>query len=411
MQEYIIQKKELYQQLFLFIDDENDDDDYYVDLINFLIKQKITESTSEMKLFIRLLINISCDLHRIPNLHKKIEKIFLFLKSNINKMLSNVEIFEIAIDNKLILLFLLENNILTIDSNITYMILSMIHKNSMPYYYFFFPEIKQFVGSEKLKIIEKELLKYDSNIFINFEEKRRKGENEAYICSLIRNDSIKEFINYVEKNDIQLSSTIKPSPFETNLFLLKSNPTLIQYASFYGSIEIFKYLKSKNIKLSPSLWLYAIHSNCTKLIGILEKNKVKPPNNSYEKCFCELIKYHHNDIAQYILINKLSNISESKYSEKTLKCIMKYHNYQYFPDDFIRNNYIFYALFDYGYLKLVEPYLEPMSELIIQNKILFSIVIIFKQKPLMLFLFCHKFHEIIYICLNDISCFIFQFNY
>ena len=101
----------------------------------------------------------------------------------------------------------------------------------------------------------------------NFHELRKVGEDENFICKLIRDDNIKDFIVYVNKNNIQLNTPIKLSIFETNAFLIKKQNesqnkgiTLTEYAAFFGSIQIIKYLQMEGEKLTPSLWLYAIHS-------------------------------------------------------------------------------------------------------------------------------------------------------
>ena len=47
-----------------------------------------------------------------------------------------------------------------------------------------------------MKFFKSELLEEDPNSFTNYEEKRQEGENDSYICSLIREDSVEEFIAY-----------------------------------------------------------------------------------------------------------------------------------------------------------------------------------------------------------------------
>ena len=54
--------------------------------------------------------------------------------------------------------------------------------------------MKDAISTEERKTIEDELLKQDPNIFEDFEEKCQLGENDSYISSLIRNDSIEDFI-------------------------------------------------------------------------------------------------------------------------------------------------------------------------------------------------------------------------
>ena len=98
---------------------------------------------------------------------------------------------------------------------------------------------------------------------------------------MIREDSIEEFITYDNKNDYPLNSYIKESIFETNDFLIKhKKTTLIEYAAFFGSTQIFKYLYKNEVELTSSLWLYGIHSDNAEIIQLLEENKVEPPNES-----------------------------------------------------------------------------------------------------------------------------------
>ena len=99
-----------------------------------------------------------------------------------------------------------------------------------------------------------------------------------------------------------------PSIFETNYLLLKNKKTtLIEYSAFFGAIQIFRYLIQNKVELTPSLWLYAIHSQNAEIIHLLESNEIEPPENKsmknkYEAIFIESIKCHHNSIADYIKI-------------------------------------------------------------------------------------------------------------
>ena len=115
------------------------------------------------------------------------------------------------------------------------------------------------------KSIESEIKEQYNEEINNFEEKCRIGENDSYICSLIRQDSVEEFISYVNKNNVSLSSQILPSIYETNSFLIGKEPTLIQYAFYFGSIQIIRYLKYNNVLLSNSSWMYVVNSNNAEL--------------------------------------------------------------------------------------------------------------------------------------------------
>lgn len=52
------------------------------------------------------------------------------------------------------------------------------------------------------------------------------------------------------KTNLSLHLKIKKSVFESNSFLLDIEPTLIEYAAFFGSIQIFRYLRYNDVALS-----------------------------------------------------------------------------------------------------------------------------------------------------------------
>ena len=162
------------------------------------------------------------------------------------------------------------------------------------YIYYFQPEL---ISYETKKSIED----------ANFDENREEGENHNYLCKLIRNDSVEEFIIYLNEQNLSPKKTkIELTRFETNTFLIeKKDISLIEYAMFFGSIQIVKYLQLNDVDLNPSLWLYAIHSNNPELIHFLEENHVLPDDKTYQKCFIESVKCYHNNIAHYIQDNLL----------------------------------------------------------------------------------------------------------
>ena len=55
------------------------------------------------------------------------------------------------------------------------------------------------------KMIEKEFTRLGQNVLTDFEEKRQKGENDSYVCSLIRNDSVEEFVTYLNQTNLSFS--------------------------------------------------------------------------------------------------------------------------------------------------------------------------------------------------------------
>lgn len=154
------------------------------------------EDREKLKKVLQLITKIANNHHRDENLFKNIFNIIQNYTETIIESFSNYEIFDIFKSNKLILLFLFSNKTIFVDDKINEIIISKIEKNGNRYCYFFYPEIKDFNDEEIMKGIEEELLSIDINIFDNFNEKRQKGENESYICSLIRQDSIQEFVSF-----------------------------------------------------------------------------------------------------------------------------------------------------------------------------------------------------------------------
>ena len=57
--------------------------------------------------------------------------------------------------------------------------------------------MKNWLEKKSMKNVQQELLYINENIFENYEDKRQEGENDSYIYSLIRYDSIEEFISYI----------------------------------------------------------------------------------------------------------------------------------------------------------------------------------------------------------------------
>ena len=62
--------------------------------------------------------------------------------------------------------------------------------------YYLYPAIKDILEETILKEIEKEISEKFEEKFSTCKEKCQIGENDLYICSLIRSDSVEEFIVY-----------------------------------------------------------------------------------------------------------------------------------------------------------------------------------------------------------------------
>lgn len=74
LQEYLLQKKELYDQLLLYIDTENEFKGHFEKLINIINKQNIPCNITEFKLLIQLIIDISNNHYDFQHFLFKIKK-------------------------------------------------------------------------------------------------------------------------------------------------------------------------------------------------------------------------------------------------------------------------------------------------------------------------------------------------
>lgn len=79
------------------------------------------------------------------------------------------------------------------------------------------PEIKQFHTQENLEkcrnkrrfmIDDKFIEIMNKEVEENFCDKRREGSNDDYLCSLIRNNEIKEIIKFTEQSKLPLEGEI-----------------------------------------------------------------------------------------------------------------------------------------------------------------------------------------------------------
>lgn len=179
---------------------------------------------------------------------------------------------------------------------------------------------------------------------------------------MIRQDSVESFISYINLNKISLYKTkIKPSLFETNSFLIEKEPSLIEYAAFFGSIQIVQYLIFNKVELNESLWIYTIHSKNAELIHLLEKNFIDNSKILYN-CIQEAIKCHHNNIANYIIESFLNedkkiNDSQNNFNTNVYAFGLKYFNYNYFPVD-LDHKFTFFYFCQFDYLTLVKLYVK-----------------------------------------------------
>ena len=369
---------------------------YIIQNLTLIIdKYQICLKKHVFSIFLRLISKISNNHHRGHNFISKLERILINYKKIIIQNFTNMEIFKIFKGNKRILLFLLEEKIIIMEKDIVEKFFTNKYRNA-EYPKYFSPEIKPFMD---FFLFTKN--HWDNQIMTelpqNFNELRKIGENESFICELIRNDSIDEFISYVNKNNISLKSIISPSIFETNQFLLKKkiDMTLIKYAVFFGSFQIIKYMQLSGVVLNPELCIYSIHGKNAEIIHLLEENisVVSDRNdnkNFYGKYIDESIKSYHNDIANYILDNYLP-IEERKSSNFLNQCF-KSSNLLLLQNELNYEDTLFY-LCQYDYYFLLKLLLKDDGidvNKILVKKIQYNFIIIFQFNSKITFLMQFK---------------------
>ena len=148
VQKYVEKQKDLYCLLYNYIiaEDSSSFDDLYNNLIDFYKTLESSYYGEKLPSFLILLNSMTEHHHRDLYLYDKISKILLFLSNAIKQTLSNLDLFQIFGNNKLILLFLLHNEIAAIDDSVVKFI------SERGYTTYFNPELTKFF-SQKVDVL------------------------------------------------------------------------------------------------------------------------------------------------------------------------------------------------------------------------------------------------------------------
>lgn len=366
-----------FNQLILnILDKENDLEEPFQNLNKYFEENNTFKDKNQMKLILHAISSISNDHHRSHDHFNKIEQILKIFTNPFKQFFDNIEIFNIFKENKRILLFLFEYKLLTPDKDIFDLITDDKYDN-YKYCEFFLPEFESFHSENYLKLVNHD---YKSEEFL---KKRKVGENDDEISSIIRNDSIDEFIEKT-KDRKSYDKNVKTTIFETNPFLYKDKISFIEYSAFFGSIKILKHLlnnEENKYDIKYSLLSYAVHSNNDEVIHFIEE-KIEEKKKKYDskksdfyhlfadrseadkeeklkKCFIESVKSHHINIINY-LFEKYFKEKEIK-SELPLYCL-RFYNFISFNDQSIENmNDMFCVLCESDYISLVELFLKSKN--------------------------------------------------
>ena len=365
---YIDQSKKISDLILQCVDDEEDSEQNLSLIIKYIEEADEKRNVELLRSSLKIISALSRNHNRKFNLINKIEKILISLKSIIIQNLSNMEIFKIFEHDPRSLFTLFDNGMITSNYLIYPLIFKGRYSPQRKLRHFVYPVFKKILCQKKVDKIQSELKElYKIDDFESFDKNCRVGENESPICLLIRNDDIDGFVTYVTQTNIALSGQVKPSIFETNEFLIDKTPKLIEYAAFFGSIQIFRFLLLNNVETTEDLLLYAIHGRNADIIHILESNKIAPKDGNYKKYLFESIKCHHNEIANYILNNfidedifkpnKYSVILEKNYYDNVIAYGIEYSNFEFYPKD-LTNKFILYYSCQFNNLYLIKLLIE-----------------------------------------------------
>ena len=254
-----------------------------------------------------------------PTISDILIQLICSFSSNINDNFMPHEIYNILLCNSsnYLLLELINHHILTFPS-----ICSIPHDESNSFLIYFSPEIQQ-NDQNKFNTEVKPLLTIDDE---KHQELRSKGVNEFPIAELIRNDDLEGFIESLSRSS-SINSKIPYSIYEKCSYINKE-PSYFEYAAFYGSVKIFKYLVSNKISPSNNLAFFAVAGGNFEIIHICEQI-----NCDFTNAINAALLFHQKDIFNYLVNQEFDFLYNS-----VIFCIEGY-NFEYFYQLFDRNNY------------------------------------------------------------------------
>ncbi len=137
--------------------------------------------------------------------------------------------------------------------------------------------------------------------------------------------------------------------------------TLIEYSAYFGSNQIFNYLKITDATASPSIYQCTIHSRSEEMFILLEQDFDLFLQLNSEICLRESIKSHNNQIANYI-------IEKFELNDKITKDCLRYFDYETIQGKNMPNE----CIIQYDHIKLFEMLFDNdnygnLSKLVCQN--------------------------------------------
>ncbi|OHT05692.1 hypothetical protein TRFO_05836 [Tritrichomonas foetus] len=243
-------------------------------------------------------------------IYEKIESILLRLKNDfqLTSVFHQRTLFDTFYSSAEIILFFYEQNIIDL--------LYIYQDNVFFKGLFFFPELyknyhnyRKYINANKL---ENQMKEFKSNID-DFEHIRRTGLSNVKLYRLIQEDKLNEFIDFVNLENIDLSAKVNFSIFDQH-FIRNEEMTLIDYAMYFNSINIFKYLFIQKVSISEQSMEFALKGGNFEIIHIVEEEL------HYEYSSSDLNYTIDKNISEYIV--SMIPSDQEVYNEDLLKeCI------------------------------------------------------------------------------------------
>ena len=167
IEEYLEENKSIQDTLLDYLDNDTRSEEEFHNLIKLFDNKKIHSDKYKIKSLFNLILQISNNHHRNHNFFSKIEQILKLFKGDIKQNFSNSEIFLIFKGNKRLLLFLIEEKLITVDEYMAKKIINEKNGLDPNYPKYFQPEIQPFIN-------EKSIFQFDQKeIPSNFYENRK----------------------------------------------------------------------------------------------------------------------------------------------------------------------------------------------------------------------------------------------
>ncbi|OHT10451.1 hypothetical protein TRFO_20260 [Tritrichomonas foetus] len=258
--------------------------------INYLLSYSIIDNAKIMRQFL-LVIDVLVTFNRISL--DCAFTLILYFKENIQKLIRKYELLHFF-EQKQMILFLVENNFVEFKDVSD----ELCEKES--FFQYFFPEISRdkFFYYSLLKMYPENIPLFESTNIEEHIKLRKIGCNEDEIAKLIREDNCEAFSVYISEKNVGFNKRFRYSRYERFDFVNSEDdmPSMIEYAAFFGSLNIFKFLWINDAYFDEYLTPYAIAGGNGEIIHLCEEKGLF----FGKECLNVAIKFHRNELVEYL---------------------------------------------------------------------------------------------------------------